>query len=306
MRFREWLESSWRIAGFPIKMSELRHGKLADWLTTFEHLPNIRSSHTQFRDTLEVGLPGELSIAEGDVLGQAIDNLIPWRKGPLNLFGRVIDTEWRSDFKWARLCSHIQWQNKNVLDIGCGNGYFGFRALDAGARSVVGIDGHLLYALQAALVNWFVRSPNVVVPARFDRDTAQSEFDIVLSMGVVYHQRDADSHLRALFDRCQPGGQVVLESIIADEDILPENRYAGMRNVYLIPRVSTLETKLRDAGFVEPKCVDISTTTIEEQRATKYMPFKSLSAALDPSDNSLTIEGHPAPKRAIVTAHRAN
>ena len=306
MRFREWLESSWRVAGFPIKASELSHGKLASWLTALESLPQIRSSHIQFGDTLEVGHTDELTAAEGEVLDRAIDSLIPWRKGPLILFGRKIDSEWRSDFKWTRLCSHIQWQNKNVLDVGCGNGYFGFRALAAGARTVLGVDGYLLYALQAALINWFVQSSNVVVPLRFDHDVVKTEFDIVLSMGVIYHQRDADVHLHALYDRCQPGGLVVVESIIADEDILPEKRYAGMRNVYHIPSVSTLKTKLRDAGFVDPTLINVSTTTIEEQHATKHMPFQSFSDALDPSDNSRTIEGHSAPKRAILIAHRAN
>lgn len=306
MRFREWLESSWQAVGFSTNSSDLDHGTLESWLTTLDLLPNIRSSHTHFGDTIQVGTSEDLSSFEGDALDRAIDLLIPWRKGPLNLFGREIDAEWRSDFKWARLCSHLQWQEKTVLDVGCGNGYFGFRALDAGAKSVLGIDGYLLYVLQAALVNWFVRSSNVVVPRRFSPDSVPDKFDIVLSMGVIYHQRDVDSHLKALFQRCHPGGRVVLESIVADRDVLPDNRYAGMRNVYLIPSVSTLETKLREAGFMNPKLIDVSTTTIEEQRKTSLMPFKSLSDVLDPSDNSLTIEGYPAPKRAIVIAHRAD
>ena len=124
-------------------------------------------------------------------------------------------------------------------------------------------------------------------------------------MGVIYHQRDADSHVEALFRRCRPGGQVILESIVADEDFIPENRYAGMRNVHLIPSVCTLKNKLRAAGFINPILVDVSTTTIEEQRKTAFMPFQSLRDALDQSDNSLTVEGLPAPKRAILIAHRA-
>ena len=306
MRFREWLDSSWEAAGFHINAAELTHGKLEHWINTFDLLPEIRYCYSHFGDTIEVGLADELSTAEGDVLDQAIVSLIPWRKGPLYLFGRAINSEWRSDFKWKRLCPHVEWHDKTVLDVGCGNGYFGFRALDAGAKSVLGVDGYLLYVLQAALINWFVRSPNLVVPLRFDHDAVKTEFDIVLSMGVIYHQRDADFHLDALFKRCQPGGQVVLESIVADKDIHPKDRYAGMRNVYLIPSVTTLETKLRKAGFVDPKLIDVSTTTIEEQRETSHMPFQSLSDALDPSDNSLTIEGHSAPKRAILIAHRAN
>ncbi|MCY3859934.1 MAG: tRNA 5-methoxyuridine(34)/uridine 5-oxyacetic acid(34) synthase CmoB [Gammaproteobacteria bacterium] len=306
MRFREWLASSWHSAGFPINWPDLSHGKLQSWLTTLDSLPDTRSSHTHFGDTIEVGHADELSTSEGRVLDQAIDSLIPWRKGPLNLFGRVIDSEWRSDFKWARLCPHVQWQEKAVLDVGCGNGYFGFRALAAGARTVLGVDGYLLYALQAALINWFVQSSNVVVPLRFDRDVVKTEFDIVLSMGVIYHQRDVDSHLQALFERCQPGGHVVLESIVADVDIHPKTRYAGMRNVYHIPSVNTLKTKLRGAGFVDPTLINVSKTTVDEQHTTSHMPFQSLSDSLDPSDNSRTIEGHSAPKRAILIAHRAN
>lgn len=305
MRFSEWLESSWQSVGFAISTAELAHGKLKDWLSTLERLPQIQPTHVQFADTIEVGISNELSKVEGEILDRVIVDLMPWRKGPLNLFGREIDAEWRSDFKWNRLGSHVNWQSKKVLDVGCGNGYFGFRALDDGAKSVLGLDGYVLYVLQAALVNWFVRSTNVVVPVRFDRDTLSDEFDIVLSMGVIYHQRDADSHVEALFRRCRPGGQVVLESIVADEDFVPEDRYAGMRNVYLIPSVCTLKTKLRSVGFIDPILVDISTTTLAEQRNTEFMPFQSLNDALDRTDNSRTVEGLPAPKRAILIANRA-
>ena len=305
MRFTEWLESSWKSAGFAISTTELAHKKLESWLATSDRLPQIQPVHIYLGDTIKVGTADDLSSDEGELLDRVIERLMPWRKGPLNLFGREIDAEWRSDFKWNRLGGHVQWQSKKVLDVGSGNGYFGFRALDAGAKSVLGIDGYLLYVLLAALVNWFVRSPNIVVPMRFDRDTVSDEFDIVLSMGVVYHQRDAGSHLDALFQRCRPGGQVILESIVADEDFIPENRYAGMRNVHLIPSVGTLENKLRAVGFIDPILVDVSTTTLEEQRKTAFMPFRSLKDALDQSDNSRTVEGLPAPKRAILIAHRA-
>ena len=305
MRFREWLESTWCAAGFPINASESLHGKLSSWLSTLDQLPEIQPVQSHFGDTIQVGSPADLPANAHDTLNHAIESLKPWRKGPLNFFGHEIDAEWRSNFKWDRLSACVQWDGKRVLDIGCGNGYFGFRALNAGARSVIGLDGYLLYVLQAALVNWFARSTNVVVPLRFEGDSVSDEFDIVLSMGVIYHQRDADTHLQALFERCQPGGHIVLESIVADEDFVPQDRYAGMRNVYLIPSVSTLETKLRNVGFSNPVLIDVSDTTADEQRNTRLMPFQSLSDALDPSDSTLTVEGLPAPKRAILVAHRA-
>ena len=64
--------------------------------------------------------------------------LHPWRKGPLQLGGMSIDTEWRSDWKWDRVAPHIDLAGHKVLDIGCGNGYFGLRMLGAGAKMNVG------------------------------------------------------------------------------------------------------------------------------------------------------------------------
>ncbi|MEL0162133.1 MAG: DUF1698 domain-containing protein, partial [Halieaceae bacterium] len=59
---------------------------------------------------------------------------------------------------------------------------------------------------------------------------------------------------------------------------------------------------LVNAGFEHADIVDVTTTTLEEQRSTSWMTFQSLADFLDPNDASLTIEGFPAPRRAILTA----
>ncbi|MFO7552878.1 MAG: DUF1698 domain-containing protein, partial [Haliea sp.] len=59
---------------------------------------------------------------------------------------------------------------------------------------------------------------------------------------------------------------------------------------------------LRKLGFVDEVLVDVSVTTVEEQRATEWMRFQSLADFLDAEDSRRTIEGYPAPRRAIVTA----
>jgi tRNA (mo5U34)-methyltransferase len=61
---------------------------------------------------------------------ELLEALRPWKKGPLSLFGVGIDTEWRSDWKWARLAPELDpLAGKVVADVGCANGYFMYRML---------------------------------------------------------------------------------------------------------------------------------------------------------------------------------
>jgi len=83
---------------------------------------------------------------------------------------------------------------------------------------------------------------------------------------------------------------------------MPEGRYAKMRNVWFFPSTATMKLWLRRCGFKDVRCVDVSTTSVEEQRATEWMTFESLADFLDPNDSSKTIEGYPAPIRAVFTA----
>ena len=56
------------------------------------------------------------------------------------------------------------------------------------------------------------------------------------------------------------------------------------------------------AGFTDIRCVDVTRTTPEEQRKTDWMTFESLTDFLDPEGPTRTIEGYPAPVRAILLA----
>ena len=104
------------------------------------------------------------------------------------------------------------------------------------------------------------------------------------------------------------GGELVLETLVIEggrgEVLVPEDRYAQMRNVWFLPSIPALERWLRRAGFSDVRCVDVSTTTVEEQRATEWMKFQSLSDYLDPNDPGKTVEGLPAPMRAVIIARK--
>jgi len=146
-----------------------------------------------------------------------------------------------------------------------------------------------------------------VLPLRLQElPDACHAFDTTFSMGVLYHQRSPLDHLRQLRATLRPGGQLVLETIfIPGEEsyaCTPAERYARMKNVWLLPTLAELSTWLRRTGFRDVEIIDTAITTVAEQRSTEWMTFESLADALDPEDPTRTVEGWPAPRRVVVTA----
>ena len=75
-----------------------------------------------------------------------------------------------------------------------------------------------------------------------------------------------------------------------------------MRNINILPSVARIARWLDDAGFVGVRCVSVDITSVLEQRTTEWMQQESLLNALDADNKSLTIEGLPRPRRAILLA----
>ena len=127
-------------------------------------------------------------------------------------------------------------------------------------------------------------------------------------MGVLYHRRSPIDHLLALRDTLRPGGELVLETLVVEGDehtvLVPGERYAQMPNVYFLPSSLALAQWLTRAGFTNVRIVDEAITTQDEQRRTDWMTYQSLADFLDPNDPSRTIEGYPAPRRAVLVAER--
>jgi tRNA (mo5U34)-methyltransferase len=265
---------------------------LSRWQAALDALPDVTPTDIDFGN--RVTATGTLSATQEGQLIDALMGLQPWRKGPFELFGVHLDTEWRSDWKWQRIAAALgSLEGQTVLDVGCGNGYFGWRALAAGAREVVGIDPSVLFYLQHQALSFYLnregRWSNHLLPAAFEA-LPEVCFDLVLSMGVVYHRPDPAEHITRLFRCTRPGGRVLLESLVVESgtDLFPSarkgagNRYARMRNVSIIPTLETMSSWLEDAGFNEVCTVDVSVTKPEEQRSTPWMSFESFSNSLDP------------------------
>lgn len=311
------------------------NGNLIKWLKAYERLPEIHVSAIDLNiSTPKIGKATDINSSVCEVLKSTLYEFHPWRKGPYDLFGIPIDTEWRSDFKWNRLKKHItNLKNRLVLDIGCGNGYHCLRMIGEDARLVVGIDPGMLSVIQFKVLQKYLHFSKlgVMKAQKCSDEYIQSKkltlknvdvfplgvedlpediqtFDTVFSMGVIYHRKDPKEHLRKIKSSLRPGGEIVLETLVIDgseDDILyPEKRYAQMRNVWQIPSVLCLEKWMKTNGFCNVRTVDVTTTTIKEQRSTEWMQFHSLPEFLDPEDNTKTIEGYPAPKRAIMIAEK--
>lgn len=285
--------------------------QLEHWLDPLLALQRERmspSAHGDFERWREVIV--QLHSASSDAENrELLLQLAPWRKGPFDVGGVHIDAEWRSDLKWQRLEGAIApLRGRRVLDVGCGNGYYALRMADAGAGAVLGIDPTLLYVMQfLAVTAHLPPRPVTVLPLRLhELPEACRAFDTTFSMGVLYHQRSPLDHLQQLRATLRRGGQLVLETIFLPGEEsrawTPPDRYARMKNVWLLPTLAELTTWLRRSGFRDVEIVDTAVTTSEEQRSTEWMRFESLAEALDPQDPGRTVEGWPAPRRVITTA----
>lgn len=292
-----------------LRTAPKKHGHLSQWQQVVNSLPKLQPSDIDLVNTVRVGQPTDIDDSLRQQLETALKQLSPWRKGPFELFGIHIDTEWRSDWKWNRLKDHIQpLADRVVLDVGCGNGYYGWRMAGAGAELVIGLDPSRLFEMQYAAMRRYLPNPEVyVLPLGIEHLQPHLEaFDTVFSMGVLYHRRQPQEHLATLFDVLRPGGELVLETLVLageDEEVLmPTDRYAQMRNVWAIPSCGMLKTWLAECGFEQIQIVDVTPTTVQEQRATAWMTRQSLADFLDPTDSTKTIEGYPGPVRGVAIA----
>ena len=202
-------------------------------------------------------------------------------------------------------------KGRTVLDIGCGNGYYMLRMLGEGAARVIGIDPTPRFVVQFDLLKKLVGRPIPahILPIRSEQLPSDCAlFDTAFSMGVLYHRRDPLAHLNEILQVLKPGGELVLETLIIEGDaedmLIPQERYAQMRNVWAVPSVSRLRSWIAECGYEEIELLDISVTSIEEQRQTPWMQFQSLGDFLDPQDSSKTVEGYPAPVRAALRARK--
>lgn len=285
------------------------HGDLARWCRVLQKIPTNINASVELSDSVKISSQNPLPAGERAKLENLLKSFHPWRKGPYHVHDIHIDTEWRSDWKWDRVLPHISpLKHRYVLDVGCGNGYHMWRMLGEGAALTVGIDPSELFLMQFEAIRRLMGNDQRahLLPLGIENLPALKAFDTVFSMGVLYHRKSPLDHLIQLKNQLVKGGELILETIVIEGDenavLVPTDRYAQMRNVYFFPSAKALKVWLEKVGFIHVRIVDECLTSTDEQRSTQWMTHNSLPNYLDPHDPTKTIEGYPAPKRAILVA----
>jgi tRNA (mo5U34)-methyltransferase len=284
--------------------------KAVDYAAIIAGLPRVPPSRLHLDSPrIVIGDAADLTPGQKTQVQAALGQLKPWRKGPFQIFGTDLDSEWNSALKWQRIAPYMApLHQRRVLDVGSSNGYYLMRMLPAGPRLVLGIEPYWVYYYQYRLLHHFTEVPDMCcLPLHLaDLNGIEKAFDTVFCMGVLYHSRSPLELLGQLHDLLVPGGELILETLIIESDgvLQPRKRYAGMRNIYAIPSVNHLIDWLKSAGFGDIRCVDTTRTTLAEQRKTEWIDSYSLDTFLDAGDPTRSIEGYPGPVRAVMLANR--
>lgn len=107
-----------------------------------DRLPDVRPSSVDADQArIRIGTADDLDPIQKASLDAALCDLKPWRKGPFDIFGLHIDSEWDSSVKWNRLAGHLgSMAGKRVLDIGSSCGYYMLRLAARQPALIVGIE----------------------------------------------------------------------------------------------------------------------------------------------------------------------
>jgi tRNA (mo5U34)-methyltransferase len=289
-----------------MNLKEIREDR-QKWMT-WKNIAPLREVINNLQDTeCEVKLDDVIKISgkySNNILDEA-KKLMPWRKGPFELFDTFIDSEWQSNIKYNLLREYFNLTNKKVADIGCNNGYYLFRMQEDNPKSLVGFDPSPLYKTQFDFINHFIKSEIVYELLGVEHlEFYEEKFDIIFCLGVLYHRSDPVAMLKQLFKGLDKQGEVILDTFYIEGDsemcLCPKSSYSKIPNIYFVPSIPALKNWCLRAGFKSFEVLETSITQENEQRKTEWIEGESLKDFLNPKDNTKTVEGYPAPARVYV------
>jgi tRNA (mo5U34)-methyltransferase len=289
-----------------MNLKEIRQDR-QKWMT-WKNIAPLRDVIDNLQDIeCEVKLGDTIKISgkyTNNILNEA-KKLMPWRKGPYELFDTFIDAEWQSNIKYNLLRPYFSLKDKKVADIGCNNGYYLFRMQEDNPKSLVGFDPSPIYKTQFDFLNHFIKSEIVYELLGVEHlEFYEEKFDIIFCLGVLYHRSDPVVMLKQLFKGLDKQGEAILDTFYIDGDnemcLCPKSTYSKIPNIYFVPTIPVLRNWCLRAGFKSFEVLKTSVTQANEQRKTQWIEGESLKDFLNPNDSTKTVEGYPAPARVYV------
>lgn len=194
------------------------------------------------------------------------------QRNNLGIYDDVAARWWSDDIRWVRTLKnmvpgrlswfnkHIDWQGKDVLDLGCAGGFMA-EALDDLGATVTGID-----PAQDAIAAARDHAEQGGRTIRYDVGVGEAlpyedtSFDAVVCVDVLEHVRDLPQVIREVARVLRPGGQFLFDTInrnpiarfatitVAEDvlKLLPK----GTHDPAMFIKSAELERHLKDAGFV--------------------------------------------------------
>ena len=185
-----------------------------------------------------------------------------------------------------------------------------FRAAYHQPRFVLGFEPYVQHYYTFQMLNGFACLENLAIEL-FGVEHVHlfpGCFDVIFLLGIIYHRPSPVETLRDVYDALRPGGTLLLESqaIPGDDPValFPEETYAKVPGTWFVPTGACLHNWLLRTGFREIKLFCKHPMSSEEQRQTEWMTFESYIDFLNPTDNTLTVEGYPAPYRVFLKGRK--
>ena len=121
-------------------------------------------------------------------------------------YSELADTDKKEFLGWMSPLTPSDFEDRVVLDAGCGKGRHSLLSAQFGARTVVGID--LSVAVEAAYRNTRHLDNVHIVQADILNLPFKRPFDLVYSVGVVHHLPSPADGFSSLVKHVKPGGRI--------------------------------------------------------------------------------------------------
>lgn len=262
-------------------------------------------------DIVRIGAQKDISDKERQDFYDVLRAFMPWRKGPFEIFGIEVDSEWQSQRKWNRILPALpDLNNKIIADIGCNNGYYMFRMAAHNPKLVLGFEPYVHHYFAFQMLNSLARQSNLMVDLlgvehlRHFTDC----FDVIFLLGILYHRPSPIDALRDVYEALKPGGTLIVESqaIPGNQQValFPEKTYAKVPGTWFVPTGACLANWLTRSGFRDVRLFASHPMSGKEQRRTEWMIFESYEDFIDKDNPERTIEGYPSPWRVYLKAEK--